>query len=216
MDRDLATCQAMADALDRARDFNVLGHGVRVEDIESIADARNVDFVVVSGHLPTNEVLSLCRWSRKEHTGEPPHIVVTGLPRDESLILRFLEAGAAAFTMGAFSVEGLRLSIRLLARGEAVFPLRLQHLMSRRLSELAEMVRDRGLNPDAISTLTPRESDVLHLMEQDLTNKEIAQRLYISEGTVKSHVHHILRKLQVRDRKQAVRVLHLREAAGSS
>jgi DNA-binding NarL/FixJ family response regulator len=215
IDRDLATCQAMGRALEDATDFHVVGHALRAEDVGALVDANDVDFVVVSGHLSSDEVLSLCRWARKEHTGERPHIVVTGLPQDHALILRFLEAGAAAFTMGAFSVEGLRLSIRLLARGEAVFPLRLQHLMSLRLSELAELVRDRGLDPDSIDSLTPREQDVLGLMDDDLTNREIAQRLYISEGTVKSHVHHILRKLQVRDRKEAVRVLHLHLAGES-
>ncbi len=215
LDRDLATCQAMAQVLDQARDFDVVGYVMDVDEVEREVPEEHVDFVVASGHLPSDEVLELCRWFRQEHAGEPPHLVVTGLPEDEALILEVLEAGAAAFTMGEFSVEGLRLTLRLLARGEAVFPLRLQHLMSLRLSELAELVRDRGLNPETISSLTPREKDVLELLEEDLTNRQIARRLYISEGTVKSHVHQILHKLKVRDRNEAVRVARLRRAGAS-
>ncbi len=213
MDRDRATCEAMALALDEARDFHVVDFAMTVEEIRREVQAENIDFIIASAHLPTDEVLELCRWLRKEHTGDFPHVVVTGLPSDEAVILRFLEAGAAAFTMDEFSVEGLRLTVRLLARGESVFPLRLQHLMSLRLSELAELVRDRGLNPDMLSELTKREGEVLLLLEEDLTNREIARKLYISEGTVKSHVHQILRKLNVRDRNEAVRVLRLQRAA---
>lgn len=215
LDQDLATCEAIARALDEAQDFDVVGHALTVDDVEREVEDGVVDFVVASGHLPSDEVLELCRWFRKEHCGELPHLVVTGLPDDDALILEVLESGAAAFTMGAFSVEGLRLTIRLLARGEAVFPLRLQHLMSLRLSELAELVRDRGLDPETISNLTSREKDVLALLEEDLTNRQIARRLYISEGTVKSHVHQILHKLKARDRGEAVRVARLRRAAAS-
>jgi two-component system NarL family response regulator len=213
MDRDRATCEAMAQALDNADDLTVMSYAVTVDEIKNKVSTEGIDFVIASAHLPTDEVLEVCRWLRQEHTGELPHVVVTGLPPDEAVILRFLESGAAAFTMEEFSVEGLRLTLRLLARGESVFPLRLQHLRSLRLSELAELVRDRGLNPDTLSELTKREGEVLLLMDEALTNREIARRLYISEGTVKSHVHQILRKLNVRDRNEAVRVLRLQRAA---
>lgn len=213
MDRDRITCEAMVRALDDAGDFQVVGYGMNPEEIQEMMEAGDIDFVVASSHLPTEDVLEVCRWLRREHTGDFPHVVVTGLPSDDAVILRFLEAGGAAFTMEEFSVEGLRLALRLLARGEAVFPLRLQHLMSMRLSELAELVRDRGLNPDTLSDLTAREGEVLLLLEEGLTNREVARRLYISEGTVKSHVHQILRKLNVRNRKEAVRVLRLQRAS---
>lgn len=213
MDRDRLTCEAMAQALGEAKDFDVIDFGTTVLEIQEKVRVEEIDFVVASAHLPSDEVLEVCRWLRREFTGEFPHVVVTGLPADDAVILRFLEAGAVAFTMEEFSVEGLRLVLRLVARGESVFPLRLQHLMSLRLSELAELVRDRGLNPDTLSSLTSREGEVLLLLEEGLTNRQIAKRLYISEGTVKSHVHQILKKLKVRDRNEAVRLLRLQRAA---
>jgi DNA-binding NarL/FixJ family response regulator len=213
MDRDQLTCEALAHALGQARDFHVVDFGTTAKEVQQKVRVEDIDFVVASAHLPSDEVLAVCRWLRREFTGEFPHVVVTGLPDDDAAILRFLEAGAVAFTMEEFSVEGLRLVLRLTGRGECVFPLRLQHLMSLRLSELAELVRDRGLNPDALSSLTSREGEVLLRLEEGLTNRQIAKRLFISEGTVKSHVHQILKKLNVRDRNEAVRLLRLQRAA---
>lgn len=214
MDRDLTTCQAIARSLDVAPDFHVVSHARAADEVREKIGADCIDFVVASGHLPVEEVLDVCRWLRRERTKNVPLVVISGLPEDHGLILRFLEAGAGAVTLSEFSVEGLRLSIRLLARGEAILPLRLQHLMSRRLAELSELVRDRGLDPQALSRLSPREAEVLQLMERDLTNRQIASRLYIAEGTVKSHVHHILRKLKVRDRDEAVRLSRLEAFGG--
>jgi DNA-binding NarL/FixJ family response regulator len=139
-------------------------------------------------------------------------VVISGLPEDYGLILRLLEAGAAAVALEDFSLEGLRLNIRLLARGEAVLPLKLQYLMSQRLKELAGLVRDRGLDLEPLSVLSPREVEILELMEQGLTNRRIARRLFITEGTVKGHVHQILKKLKVRGRAEAARVLRLGRA----
>ncbi len=213
MDRDQLTREAMAQALGEARDFHVIEFGATAAEVQEKVAVQDIDFVVASAHLPSDEVLEVCRWLRREFTGEFPHVVITGLPADDAVILRFLEAGAVAVTLEEFSVEGLRLVLRLTARGESVFPLRLQHLISLRLSELAELVRDRGLNPDTLSTLTSREGEVLLLLEEGLTNRQVAKKLFISEGTVKSHVHQILKKLKVRDRSEAVRLLRLQRAA---
>lgn len=213
MDRDLTTCQAIAQSLDDAPDFQVVDFGLTADEVKAKVEADDIDFIVASGHLPVGEVIRLCRWIRREPAGKAPRVVISGLPEDYGLILRFLEAGAAAVTLGEFSVQGLRMNIRLLARGEAILPLRLQHIISTRLSELAELVRDRGLDPETLSSLSPRELEVLELLEEGLTNRQAAHRLFISEGTIKSHVHQILRKLKVRDREEAVLVLRLERAS---
>jgi DNA-binding NarL/FixJ family response regulator len=213
MDRDRLTCEAMAGALGSAADFHVVGQAMTAADVKRMTRNGKIDFVVVSARLPADEVLEVCRWFRREDDRNVPEVVVTGLPDDDAVILSFLEAGAVAFTMEEFSVEGLRVVLRLSARGESVFPLRLQHLMSLRLSELAELLRDRGLDHDTLSALTSREGEVLLLLDEGLTNRQIAKKLFISEGTVKSHVHQILKKLKVRDRSEAVRLLALQRAA---
>jgi two-component system NarL family response regulator len=213
MDRDLRACQETGRSLDRAGEFQVVGNATTAEEVEQVVAVDDLDFVVASRDLPTGEILEVCRWIREHHEDRPPHVIVTGLPPDEDVILRYLEAGAAGFTLEEFSVGGLRLVMRLIARGESVFPLRLQHLMALRVSELAELVRERGLEPDLLGSLTRREMEVLELLERNLTNREIAERLYVSEGTVKSHVHQVLKKLRAGDRKEAVRVLRLQRVA---
>lgn len=209
VDRDLATCQAIARSLEEAPDFHVVDFAMAADEARARAETEGPDFVLVSGHLPVKEVLRLCGALQEAPPGKAPRVVISGLPEDCGLILRFLEAGASAVTLEEFSVEGLRLGLRLLARGEAVLPLKLQHLMTRRLSELAGLVRRSGLDLEALSDLSPRESEVLELVGKGLTNRQIARRLFISEGTVKGHVHQILRKLKVRGREEATRILHL-------
>lgn len=215
MDRDRATCEAVGKTIGRAEDFQVVGTATSSAEARQEIQTRDVDFVVVSSHLPSENVLEVARWLREQDPGERPQLLVTGVPEDEAVILKYLEAGASGFTLGEFTVEGLRLALRLMARGEFLVSMRLAHLLILRLSELAELVRDRGLDPTNVSDLTPREADVLELLDEELTNKEIARRLYVSEGTVKSHVHQILRKLRVRGRDEAVRVLRLHRASNA-
>ena len=216
MDRDRATCEAVGATIADAEDFNVLGYAISAQDAKELIGDRDFDFVVASSHLPTSEILEISRWLRERGPRERPLLLVTGLPEDEATILRYLENGASGFTLGEFTVEGLRLAMRLLARGEAVVSMRLVHLLMVRVAELAELVRDRGLDPAAVGELTNREREVLTLLDEELTNREIAKRLYVSEGTVKSHVHQILRKLKVRGREDAVRVYRLQKASQGS
>ncbi len=213
MDRDRATCEAIARALSNAADFEVVGQAVTAHQVVEKAKSHEVHFVLASVHLPAEELLDLCRSLRQGSGGRSPHVVITGVPPDPALLLRYLEAGAASFTAEELSVEGLRVTLRLLARGESVFPLQLQYLISRRLSELAQQLHARGLEPDRLWGLTAREGEVLLLQEEGLSNLQLARQLHISEGTVKSHVHEILRKLGVRDRDEAVKVLQFQRAA---
>lgn len=213
MDRDQATCEALGRTLAEAADFRVVDTATSSGEAKRKMEAGGIDFVVASAHMETPEILAVSRWLRERDPGNRPHLLVTGLPQDEATILKYLENGASGFTLGEFSIEGLRLALRLMARGEALLPMRLVHLLITRVGELAELVRDRGLDPASVIDLTPRERDVLALLEQSLTNKDIARRLYVSEGTVKSHVHQILRKLKVRRREEAVRIFRLHRAS---
>ncbi len=212
LDRDRSTCQALGRAIAEAEDFRVVGMTASVEEARKKVATDGIDFVVASSHLPTSEVLEAARWLKEGDLEHHPHLLVTGLPDDEATILNYLEKGASGFTLGEFSIEGLRLAMRLIARGEALVSMRLTYLLIARVAELAEVARDRGLDPANLKELTPRESDVLELLNEELTNKEIAKRLYVSEGTVKSHVHQILRKLKVRGREEAVRVYRIHRA----
>ncbi len=212
LDRDLLTSQAVARALDSEEDFHVLGTAVSVEEVQDLVQEKDVDMVLASRYLDSEDVFGLARWFRERNGEDIPHLVVTGLTNQPGVILRYLEAGASGYTLGKVSMEEMVETLRRLDAREVEIPPRLGHLLVRRVGELAEALRDRGLSLGAVEKLTRRERDVLGLLAEGLTNREIAKRLYVSVGTVKSHVHKILGKLNVRSREAAARVAQLREA----
>ncbi|MGH3346562.1 MAG: response regulator [Nocardioides sp.] len=116
---------------------------------------------------------------------------------DDALVVGALRAGAAGYLLKSMPPEQIRGAVRAAAEGQT--PLA-PALMERLVREYAE----RRVHPDAALTrLTERETDVLRAIAGGLSNQEIAGSLYVSEGTVKTHVASILRKLDLRDRTQA-------------
>ena len=112
-----------------------------------------------------------------------------------------LKAGASGFILKDGPAEGLPEAVRTVAAGQAL----LAPSVTRRVVE--EYVRSPALGaplPNAILALTERENAVLKAMAMGLSNAEIGQRLFLAEATVKTHVTHVLAKLGLRDRLQAV------------
>ncbi|MEU4827119.1 response regulator [Actinomadura luteofluorescens] len=108
---------------------------------------------------------------------------------DEEYIVQAMRAGAAGYLLKNLPAAELAAAVRLACSGVAQF----DATIARRL---AAALPDPGL-------LTPRETDVLRLVAAGATNKEIAARLYLSEGTIKNHISRILQRLGLRDRTQA-------------
>jgi two-component system, NarL family, nitrate/nitrite response regulator NarL len=132
---------------------------------------------------------------------ELPGVPVLALtvPNRESEILTVAEAGIAGFVTSDASVGDLVAAIESVARGEALCSPSVAAALLRRLSSLA---RARPV-PDPAGPLTIREREILELIDEGLSNKQIAQHLRIELSTVKNHVHHILVKLGVDRRTEA-------------
>jgi DNA-binding NarL/FixJ family response regulator len=111
-----------------------------------------------------------------------------------------LRAGASGFLLKDLSPEGLIAAVRLVSAGDAL----LAPSITRRLVERFARPAKPAASHSALATLTARELDVLKLIATGLSNAEIADTLFLSEATVKTHVARILPKLGVRDRVQAV------------
>jgi DNA-binding NarL/FixJ family response regulator len=94
--------------------------------------------------------------------------------------------------------------VRVVAAGNALIA---PAITKRLIAEFARL-RPRQVKPDALSARTPREIEILGLVAEGLSNREIAGRLVLSDETVKTHVSHVLRKLDLRDRAQAVVVAY--------
>jgi DNA-binding NarL/FixJ family response regulator len=129
-------------------------------------------------------------------------LVLTTFDLDE-YVYEALSAGASGFVLKDDPPEQLIAAIRTVAAGEAL----LSPSVTKRVIRQFARTR-RPPPPKELEELTAREHDVFRLIARGLSNAEIAQELYISEGTVKTHITHVLQKLNLRDRVQAVVLAH--------
>jgi DNA-binding NarL/FixJ family response regulator len=129
------------------------------------------------------------------------------VPHRESDVIAVTEAGISAFVTPDASLEQLVEAIEAVGRDEATFSPSMAAALMRRLAALA---RDRDHDGGAAAVLTRREREILRLIDEGLSNKQIAQQLRIELPTVKNHVHHILGKLGVQRRSEAAAVARSR------
>jgi DNA-binding NarL/FixJ family response regulator len=172
---------------------------------EALRLASDSDLVLVSPRLPGNGALALTRTLSEDY----PHvkILALGLTESSSSVLKFVEAGADGYVTRDDSVDDLLHRIRAACRDQAVVSPEIAAALMSRVTHYAQLFDEveGGLHTGA--DLTPRESEILELIGQGLTNQEIADRLVIEVGTVKNHVHSILQKLDVSSREDAAAFL---------
>jgi len=135
----------------------------------------------------------------KDHKINIPVIILTTFD-DHQFILKGLQLGAKGYLLKDVSLENLVLAIESVNRGEKL----IQPALTERLIQGLQQVKSDFNAPQTIEKLTPKELEVLGLMASGCSNKEIAQILYKSEGTIKNHVSNLLAKLGARDRTRAV------------
>lgn len=126
-------------------------------------------------------------------------VVMVDMDSDESTFLRAVCAGIVGYVLKDASAAEVACTIRAIVAGEAVCPPALSMTLFRSLAQ-----RNSTLSWAEDLGLSPREQQLVELLRERLTNKEIAGRLHLSEQTVKNHVHHILRKTGAQSRSSAV------------
>ena len=129
-------------------------------------------------------------------------LMLTTFDLDE-YVYEALHAGASGFVLKDDPPEQLIAAVRTVAAGDALLSPAVTKRVIRQFAR-----RPRATPPAGVDELTDRERDIFRLIAEGLSNPEIAQRLYISETTVKTHVTHVFQKLDVRDRVQAVVLAH--------
>ena len=186
--------------LDAEDDFSVVGEASNGH--EAIEEARRLDpdVVLIDVRMPGLDGIEATRQLVEE--SERKVLIVTTFDLDDYLF-RAIRAGASGFLLKDVPPEELAAAVRAVARGDALIEPR----MTRRLLDEFAQAPSREpppTPPKAMEQLTQREVDVFRAVARGLSNAEIGQELYISETTVKTHVAHILSKLSLRDRIQAV------------
>lgn len=189
----------LAQVLSDEPDFEMIGPVSSIDDAQRLAGGADV--VLLGTQLFDDGALDLTRRLLRGVDGAK--VVVMGLEETEQEIVAFVEAGVDGYVLRDDSVDDLLARLRAAHGDEALVSPGIAAAIISRVSELARLVsRVDGAGGKA-GDLTPRERQVLNLVAQGLTNQEIAERLVITEGTVKNHVHSILGKLDVRSRQDA-------------
>ena len=174
--------------------------GDGAEAVEQAAQLRP-DVVLMDVRMPVLDGIEATRRIRAAGDDAPRVLVVTTFDLDE-YVFEALRAGASGFLLKDAPRAELLRAIEVVAAGDAL----LAPSATRRLVE--DFARRRAAAPppadDALDVLTPRERHVLELMARGLSNGEIAAELVVGQATVKTHVGHVLTKLGLRDRVQAV------------
>jgi DNA-binding NarL/FixJ family response regulator len=177
-------------------DMQFAGEAADGQEAVNLVRREKPDVVLMDVRMPRLDGIAATR----QVSGATRVIILTTFELDE-YVFDALAAGASGFLLKAAPPEDLLRAIRVVAGGEAL----LAPSVTRRLiEEFAKRPEPASRKPEELATLTERELEVLREVAHGYTNHEIAQRLHVSETTVKTHVAHLLGKLGLRDRVQAV------------
>ncbi len=179
--------------------FAVVAECADGDEVEAAVADHAPDVVVMDLRMKRVDGIEATRRLRADDTG-PPVLVLTTFDDDE-LLSGALRAGAAGFVLKDAPAEDLIRAVQRVAQGDSWLDPSVTGRVLDRYRESAPGPASGGVT---IDELTPREREVLALMGRGLTNAEIADELYISEVTVKSHVGRIFTKLDLRDRAGAI------------
>ncbi|WP_268915975.1 response regulator [Actinomadura logoneensis] len=190
--------------LDAQPDIEVVGEAgdgaAAVEAVRARPADSPVEVVLMDVRMPRMDGIEATR--RIVAAGGPKVIILTTFDLDEYAFAA-IKAGASGFLLKDAGPAQLVEAIRAVRSGDAVVaPSTTKRLLDRFALHLPDGSRTRA--DEALATLTERETEVLHLVARGMSNAEIAERLYVSEATVKTHMGRILMKLGLRDRVQAV------------
>ncbi len=182
--------------LDTEPDLEVVGEAANGEEVVALCAGAAADVVLMDVRMPVMDGIEATR--RVTSLEDAPRVLVLTTFDLDEIVYDALRAGASGFLLKDAPEERLTTAIRVVADGGSLFA----PSVTRRLIEEFAQRTPRPSKPPR--GLTDRETEVLRLVAGGLSNAEIAERLYITENTVKTHVARLLMKLGLRDRVQAV------------
>jgi DNA-binding NarL/FixJ family response regulator len=188
------------------KDIEVVGEAATGVEALAVAREQNPDVILMDIRMPEMDGITATRELCENRPADPtcPRVIILTTFDLDDYVYDALRAGASGFLLKDTPPDDLANAIRVVAAGDAL----LSPSITRKL--LGEFTKTPAAPQphDGLTDLTEREEEVLRELARGLSNSEIADALYVSETTVKTHVSHILTKLELRDRVQAVVVAY--------
>jgi DNA-binding NarL/FixJ family response regulator len=184
--------------------FDVVGECANGSSVVESVASLHPDVVLMDVRMPVVDGVEATR--RLAERGDAPPVLVLTTFDDDEILAAALRAGASGFVLKDVPAEDLQRAVRVVAGGSAwLDPAVTGRVLSVYRGAPASA---RARDDRALAALTAREREVLALIGRGLSNAEIASRLFVGEGTVKTHVNHIFAKVNLRDRAAAVVFAH--------
>ena len=183
-------------------DFEVVGEAANGVEALTLATDLHPQVVLMDVHMP---VLDGVTATRKLHEAQPDcRVIMLTTFDDDEYVFEGLRAGAVGYLLKDTPSQKLFEAIRAAARGESFLEPSVAAKVVAEFARLSNSTPSRSTKIESLDELSEREMEIVRLLARGLSNREIAEQLVITEGTVKNHVSSILSKLGVRDRTQAV------------
>lgn len=207
-------CDSLKTALDKDEGVHLVGSATTSEELFFLLPHCNL--IVLSTELKDADSLNIVKEIRKSH----PNIktLILGLNDEPGVILRYIEAGASGYILQNESIDDMLEKLQAAKNEKALVSPGVAAVMMERLTQLANLETPLAFienRDNMIDDLTSREEEVLGLVADGCTNKEIAEKLVIECGTVKNHVHNILKKLEVNSRYEAASIFQAQTRTAS-
>ncbi|MBK8986528.1 MAG: response regulator transcription factor [Chloroflexi bacterium] len=203
-------CDSLRTTLDNEKDVYVVGCATTAEELHFLLPHGNV--VILGTEMGNATAIDLLADISMTHP--QAKTLVLGVDERPESILSYIEAGASGYILQNESIEDTVKKLQAAHQEKAIISPSVAAALMKRLSCLAKLDTPYGYmeaRETQLDELTSREEEVLRLLDKGLTNQEIANRLFIECGTVKNHVHNILKKLDVNNRHEAASILKIQQ-----
>ncbi|WP_030542483.1 response regulator transcription factor [Streptomyces albus] len=190
--------RGVQDLLESEPDINVVGEAVTAEQAVVRATALRPDVAVLDVRLPDGNGIAVCRELR-DRMPDLACLMLTSFDDDDAL-LDAIMAGASGYVLKQITGLDLVSAVRTVASGQSMLD---PATTARLMTSLRGEDEEAEARNEVLADLSPREREILGLIGEGLTNREIGRRLYLSEKTVKNHISRLLAKLGVERRIQA-------------
>jgi DNA-binding NarL/FixJ family response regulator len=182
-------------------DLTVVGQAADGADAVRLADELQPDVILMDVRMPVMDGLEATRRILEHASDETPRVLMLTTFDLDEYVYDALRSGASGFLLKDAPADELVHAVRVVAAGDALVS---PSVMRRLIADFVAQPQRVRAEPVALDVLTPREREVLGLVARGLSNAEISTMLVVAPQTTKTHVGRILRKLNLRDRAQAV------------